>query len=538
MKVVICECASNGTFLLDDCRSMGLEPIVIFPESVNDSLVESVRQSSIGAIDDSVTVLHPTSVDEAIDFLSGMDIACVIAGSEYGIHFADQLSKRLGFPGNDPSTTHRRTTKYHMQSSLKEAGLRYIANSRVSSKEDVEDFWNEFQPERVVIKPDVSVGSFGVHICDSLEDSVKAMEDDLAAGSWTGEAIDDVLIQEFIGGEEYIVNTVSRDGIHRITDFWVYTKVEIAGSIVPIGVRTVTTPTVGESDLVTYALNVLDAVGLENGPSHIELKMDGKGPVLIEINARPMGGHFSVPCLDEALGHHVTDMSLKSLVDPDFVTSLPEGVPSMKCMYMVVLVTHESRTVDLAPLNELVKGMGSFRNIYSPLYGKGPTYIEATADYVSSLGSVELVSDNVQSTEEDFAVIIEIQARMPDLMYGSKEPLAPTEPCLIEYPEGRSIVFDRGGVRVHEDGIFTECIEDERFDQCVINPYGSMSLEDVYRGLFEAIERTSIGAKITVSPSLFGMVPYGRKGVFRILMLANLEFDIPEPGEPIVAMRV
>ncbi len=35
----------------------------------------------------------------------------------------------------------------------------------------------------------------------------------------------EVLIQEYIDGTEYVVNTVSCNGKHMVTDIWVYSKV-------------------------------------------------------------------------------------------------------------------------------------------------------------------------------------------------------------------------------------------------------------------------------------------------------------------------
>ncbi len=538
-KAVICECASNGTFLLEDCRRMDLEPIVVYPPCEDgDSILRSVREDAMSKMDGSIKVLFPGSIDELVGSLQGEDIVCIIPGSEYGISYADQLSSRLGLPGNDPGTTYRRTTKLGMQDSLKEAGLRYILNTKASTREDVEAFWNSNDLRRVVVKQDMSVGSVGLRICDSLEDAISAMEDDLASTSWIGEDVDYVLLQEFIGGEEYIVNTISFDGVHRVTDLWVYTKAEMCGSMVPIGVRTVVEPNEREVELVDYALKVLDAVGLVNGPSHMELKLDERGPVLIEINARPMGGHFTVEALDEALGHHITNLALRVMSDPRSIHGLPVGVPRMKGMFMMVLVVYESRYVNLEPLSEMVRVIKSFRTIFSPLKGVGRTYIDATADYISSIGSIELISDDTQLMEEDFALLWEMEENMPDLIYGSSDELPPVEDGGYVLPEGDVLVFDPEGLRVHGDDGYRGCMDGERFDRCIMDLHGTVPLSKVYSGLFSLLDRMTPGGTLTVTPSSSDTVPYGRRGMFRILMMANLEFDFPALGEDLIARTI
>ena len=69
----------------------------------------------------------------------------------------------------------------------------------------------------------------------------------------------------------------------------------------------------GHQELVEYAYQVLDALDFRYGPSHGEYMMTEAGPVLIEVGARPMGGHFPKPLL----GHHLTDVSLDAYLDPE-----------------------------------------------------------------------------------------------------------------------------------------------------------------------------------------------------------------------------
>ena len=116
-KAVICECSSNGTFLIDDCRKMGLDPVVVYPPIPDEetSLIGEIRRSSEAKIGGSAEIIRKSGMDEVADMLSGCDVACVMAGSEYGVPFADMLSRRLGLPGNDPSTTADRTEKLQMR---------------------------------------------------------------------------------------------------------------------------------------------------------------------------------------------------------------------------------------------------------------------------------------------------------------------------------------------------------------------------------------------------------------------------------------
>ena len=127
-KAIICECSSNGTFLIDDCVNLGLEPVVIYPPipDESDSLIGEIRRSSEAAIAGRAEIMRVTDMREVAARLDGCDVACVVAGSEYGVPFADELAHLLGLPGNDPSTTRDRTEKLHMHRALERSGLRHI----------------------------------------------------------------------------------------------------------------------------------------------------------------------------------------------------------------------------------------------------------------------------------------------------------------------------------------------------------------------------------------------------------------------------
>ena len=80
-----------------------------------------------------------------------------------------------------------------------------------------------------------------------------------------------VLCQEFLRGKEYVVDHVSRDGVHKTMAVWVYDKRPRNGSqFVYFGMW----PVDPESDearvLIPYTRGVLDALGMAHGVSSEE----------------------------------------------------------------------------------------------------------------------------------------------------------------------------------------------------------------------------------------------------------------------------
>merc|ERR1712050_253200 len=100
-----------------------------------------------------------------------------------------------------------------------------------------------------------------------------------------------VLCQEFLKGKEYVIDHVSRDGVHKTTMVWVYDKRKAnGGDFVYYGMIPVSTESKEAQELIPYVRNVLDALGIKNGPSHGEVMMTQRGPCLVKMNCRAHGG--------------------------------------------------------------------------------------------------------------------------------------------------------------------------------------------------------------------------------------------------------
>lgn len=521
-KAVICECSSSGINLIDDALALGLDPVAAFPPLPGGSgfLAAEVRGSPED-LADRAEVLMPRDLDDLLGMLSGMDVACVLAGSEYGIRYADMLSDRLGLPGNDPSTTGDRTEKLLMHRALERAGLRCIRTAEITCEEDIAGFW---RGGPAVLKPSSSGGTVGLHLCSTPEDCVEGWRAVSSSKGWTGGDPGPVILQDYVSGTEYIVNTLSRDGVHRITDMWEYRKENVGDGIAYDCAMSVQEPGVDEGSVASYALSALDALGVRNGPAHLEIKLDDRGPVLIEINARPMGGHFSRDGLDETLGHHITDLALRSALDPSFISSLPEGIPAMGPMVLKVLMLHEDTVVDTAPLRALLKGVRSFRRLHCDIPPGVPTPMPMTQDLVASPGSVELMHPDRRVVMEDLAMLSTVEASMPALLYGGRRPVPEGRTPRTDVPEG-SALLDDAGLHVPEDGAV---------GLTVAAP--TMALDRMYEGLAAGIAALPPRGWVRVDPVTWEGLPYGRRGMATVLLMEGLEFDAMGDG-PLTARR-
>merc|ERR1712048_266126 len=186
-------------------------------------------------------------------------VACIVGG-ESGVTLADHLSTELGVMSNGIFAGGDRRNKSEQQKAVKNAGLRAVREACGKAWLDVESFvLSETFP--IVVKPVESCGSDGVKLC-----------------------------KDFLRGTEYVVDHVSRNGVHKTVMVWRYDKRPTNGAaFVYWGMIPVDSQSEEAKILIQYTRRVLDALGLKNGPTHGEVMMTPDGPCLVEMNCRSHG---------------------------------------------------------------------------------------------------------------------------------------------------------------------------------------------------------------------------------------------------------
>lgn len=245
------------------------------PHVPDDFIAEIVHEGDLTATADAVAAFAPIAV---------------ISGGEVGVELADLLAQRLGLPGNGTALSTARRDKHLMIETVRAAGLRAARQLRATDADELAA-WHRELGGRVVIKPPRSAGSQGVSFCDSPEESVAAFLSLADADDVFSQPNNGAVAQEYLPGAEYMVNTVSRDGRHHMCDVWRTTRVSANGVVdlcdglllIDSGERVV-------ESLREYAFQVLDALGIQHGPAHVEIRMTPAGPCLVEVGARIAGG--------------------------------------------------------------------------------------------------------------------------------------------------------------------------------------------------------------------------------------------------------
>ncbi|VEU36173.1 unnamed protein product [Pseudo-nitzschia multistriata] len=222
---VVVDPYSTGCCVAQEIQKRGYLLIAVwtigFAEEMKTHVPKSCgRMDYFAEIDEAQTLKQTKArINEAAQ---GREIFCCFAGGEAGVDAADALSEYLGLRTNGTGIANRRD-KYVQQELIRKVGLRAVRQAGGPIFSDVEAFLTtEAYP--VVLKPTESAGSDGVKLCYTYEEAKQHFEKLMSSQMVNGGECPSVLCQEFLQGDEYVVDHVSRDGVHKTVMIWVYDK--------------------------------------------------------------------------------------------------------------------------------------------------------------------------------------------------------------------------------------------------------------------------------------------------------------------------
>jgi biotin carboxylase len=333
-------------------------------------------------------------------------IVAVLPGAETGVLLADQLAGRLGTRCNPLELSLARRNKYIMGETVRAAGVRAVKQQRALAWEDVEAFLADFKPDPfiLVVKPIQSAGSDDVFKCASVAEVRAAFDKINGKINGLGIVNEGALVQEFLDGPEYVIDSVSRDGVHKVTAVWLYDKrstndanfVYFGTYLCDVGAR--------ERALIAYSDQVLDALGIVNGPGHMEVKWCSDGPCLVEVGSRCHGGEGTwVPVTHECIGYSQVDVTLDAYLRPADFDALPAAPSPTKVGCEIDLVARQDGVIAAMPGVDAIRALPSFRKM--ELAVQPGMRVARSIDCFTRPGSVLLAHADRAVLEKDVAVI-------------------------------------------------------------------------------------------------------------------------------------
>lgn len=344
--------------------------------------------------------------------LSALRPRCVLPGCESGVELADALAARVVEDvANVPGKAGARRHKGEMAAAVAQAGLPIIRQVCTDDAEEVEAWLRRANlvGRDLVIKPPKSASTDGVtriphgigwrEVWDAMLDRPNRL----------GIVNDRLVVQEYVKGTEYVVDTFSYEGVHTVTDVCRYRKVFNGPHMAVYDSMEWLPPTAPRlDDVIGYARGVLDAVGMRFGAAHVELMLTDEGPRLIEIGARPHGGGQPRFCRI-ATGDSQVDRTVKYFAR---LGPIPDGFALRRHVLVVFLINRTAGTVRNAEVLDDVQGLASHH--FSVVHFRNGEHLEPTRDLFGSLdlGFVVLAHEDRGQVQADYREIRRLEQRL------------------------------------------------------------------------------------------------------------------------------
>ena len=561
-NIIIVECISTGKNFIEDIINRGYTPIVLHLKSSN---TESGKKFEEHVLEEYKLIPYEFDMiyekdtfEETLEEVKKFNPILIVPGNERGVILATRLSNELGLLSNSIENLDAMTLKNEMHNRLAQNGLRSIKGKVIHSIDEAVEFYDSENLKEVVLKPTYSAGSASVRIClnrDEMIESINHIFDDV---NYYGDKIHEILIQERINGTEYIVNTVTHEGIHRVTLVWKYNKVRTSeGAIVYDSCETVNELSLGEAEMVEYAYKVADALEIQYGPVHGEYMIDENGPVLIEVNCRPCGGSMPAEFLDRISGQHETDSILDSYLKPkSFYGELNKKYSLYAHGTLKFFITPKNIIARSSPIVNINNKLKAFHNSSLVNSTYHDMLFKKTEDLNTAAGYVFLVNENKANVDHDLNFLRDLEHNVFSLILSEDD----TYPQLKEDEEYLSDVIPMiKKIERHGTGLFvTDQFGDDidilqieynklndikgNFDFVVVNLNKSLlnkNEAEKVEIIFDAILKVKSGGLIFVPKNTYQQLLSGRKGIEALVKVLNYKIELPPHyiQEVIIASR-
>lgn len=257
----------------------------------------------------------------------------------------------------------------------------------------------------LVVKPSNESGSKLVFICNDIQEMIDSLQQIYSTNqNYIGDTLDtDVLVEEYIDGKEYSVETYTINGsstVLAITSKETENCIEVSHTV-PAKI-----PDKVSNEIKEIVIGALNALNVRYGLTHTELKISSKGIKIIEVNGRVAGDNI-YKLVDSVTGINLRDVSLSIALDgtiENIIKKVPE-VQSASIRYMTAskdgILTYDQKAMENSILNvDLIYKYGDMikktkdnftRLGHFIVYGKDEIYSFDKVDEVLDLLKVEII---------------------------------------------------------------------------------------------------------------------------------------------------
>lgn len=379
---------------IEKAKEMGLEVVAVDmnPDAIGFK-VPGVMKEVISTID------TPAVLDAAYKHqIHGI----MTLASDMPMQTVAAVSHALGLVGISEETALKATNKAYMRDALREAGVPVPLFYRVKSIEEFKTAAYAITNAgfKCIVKPADNSGSRGVMLLESFQ-SIEAAYNYSRSYSRSGE----IVVEEYMEGPEVSVETLAVNGnVHviQITD-----KITTgAPYFVEMGH---TQPSRQSEDIKEQirkiAISANKVIGIENGPSHTEIKLTKTGPKIVELGARLGGDCITTHLVPLSTGVDMVEASIKIALGekPDIQSKWNKGSA------IRYIQTGEGMIQGIDGLDRAEKMPGVVQASIVHSVGEFAGIVKSSNDRVGFVISVGFNADKASSIAEEALQLIKVK---------------------------------------------------------------------------------------------------------------------------------
>lgn len=259
---------------------------------------------------DKQIVVSTTDTKKVLEAAKENDIDGIITiASDRPMLTVSKVAEELNLIGIDEKTAINATNKSKMRDALKKS---YVPIPMYFSVDDYDQYRKAIEEiknnnYKCIVKPADNSGSRGIRLIENydekeLEKIYKYCKENSNSGR--------LLVEEFMQGPEVSVETISYKGICHVIQ--VTDKITTG---VPYFVEMGhSQPSSLDKETIEkikkVAINANKAIGIENGPSHTEIKVTKDGPKVVELGARLGGDNITTHLVPYSTGVNMVEASI------------------------------------------------------------------------------------------------------------------------------------------------------------------------------------------------------------------------------------
>lgn len=285
----------------------------------------------------------------------GID-AIVTAATDKPLVMMARLAEKYGFPFYSVETARWSTDKFQMKERFELGGVPHAQGVLLNSGNwqlAIGEFGQKLIANGqelyfpVIVKPRDNSGSRGVKLCRDKNELQISIDEALENSK-----LDTVLVEEFIEGPEYSIESLHHDGKSEVIQFTEKKTTEFPYNVELGHIQPANISDENKQKIREIISKIGKALNFENCPSHTELKINDRGIFVIETSPR-LGGDYITSTL--------TPLSTRvNLEDELLKISLGEEInPSPKAVqYSGVrfFAFEEGSVIKHVPNEDFVKG--------------------------------------------------------------------------------------------------------------------------------------------------------------------------------------